>query len=250
MTESVDKLFLDIKDKLNSLHKLHGLNQTDYNQLSADLDGFHVKYTESRNVNPYNVDVNEPSPDYNSVVNTSNQVPNTVKALYDFSKEQDGDLQFKKDDVIQIIECTSSDWWKGFVENDKSNIGIFPSSYVTVLNYKPKISSRPNKQIQPVQTQTQIQAPNNQQYMQPSPNNQPYMQQPPNQPYIQQAYYPPSNGQPYYPPPPSQPVVVQQEPQKQSGTKKFFGRMGQNAASGAASGAGFGIGMGLVNNLF
>ncbi|KAF2397019.1 DUF500-domain-containing protein [Trichodelitschia bisporula] len=55
--------------------------------------------------------------------------PNQVLAKFTFEGEQDGDLSFKKGDVITIIKRTDNDtdWWTGRV-GDKE--GIFPSNYV------------------------------------------------------------------------------------------------------------------------
>lgn len=43
------------------------------------------------------------------------------------------DLSFRKDDIIVITEEANSDWWKGYVSNNPSRIGLFPSNYTTRL---------------------------------------------------------------------------------------------------------------------
>ncbi|CAG8011219.1 unnamed protein product [Penicillium salamii] len=50
-------------------------------------------------------------------------------ALYTFDADQDGDLGFKKGEVITILKRTekAEDWWTGRVGNRE---GIFPSNYV------------------------------------------------------------------------------------------------------------------------
>ncbi|KAG0202949.1 hypothetical protein BGX28_004702 [Mortierella sp. GBA30] len=52
-----------------------------------------------------------------------------VVALYDYDAQQDGDLSFKKDDRIEIVERTASteDWWTGKLNGRQ---GVFPGNYV------------------------------------------------------------------------------------------------------------------------
>lgn len=51
-------------------------------------------------------------------------------ALFTFDADQDGDLGFKKGDVITITKRTEnkSDWWTGSTEDGRT--GVFPSNYV------------------------------------------------------------------------------------------------------------------------
>ena len=51
-------------------------------------------------------------------------------ALFTFEGEQEGDLSFKKNDIVTITKRTEnkSDWWTG--RTDDGRIGIFPSNYV------------------------------------------------------------------------------------------------------------------------
>ena len=52
-----------------------------------------------------------------------------VIALYDFEAQADGDLSFKRDDKIEVIEKTNNqnDWWTGKVNGQT---GQFPGNYV------------------------------------------------------------------------------------------------------------------------
>ncbi|KAG0303341.1 hypothetical protein BGZ98_006778 [Dissophora globulifera] len=52
-----------------------------------------------------------------------------VVALYDYDAQQDGDLGFKKDDRIELVERTNStdDWWTGKLNGKQ---GVFPGNYV------------------------------------------------------------------------------------------------------------------------
>lgn len=43
-----------------------------------------------------------------------------------------GDLSFSAGEIIDIIEETNTDWWKG--KTPKGDIGLFPSSYVEKLS--------------------------------------------------------------------------------------------------------------------
>ncbi|CAG8785881.1 9661_t:CDS:2, partial [Dentiscutata erythropus] len=55
-----------------------------------------------------------------------------VVALYDYEATADGDLSFRKDDKIEVIERTPdvNDWWKGKLNGV---IGLFPGNYVAEL---------------------------------------------------------------------------------------------------------------------
>ncbi|CAO3623667.1 unnamed protein product [Cunninghamella blakesleeana] len=55
-----------------------------------------------------------------------------VLALYDYDAQAEGDLSFRKDDKIELVERTAdqNDWWTGKLG---SSIGIFPGNYVQEL---------------------------------------------------------------------------------------------------------------------
>lgn len=53
-----------------------------------------------------------------------------VRALYDFTPSEPGELQFRKGDVIAVLESVFKDWWKGAL---RGQIGIFPLNYVEKL---------------------------------------------------------------------------------------------------------------------
>lgn len=57
---------------------------------------------------------------------------NKAVALYSFAGQQDGDLPFRKGDLITIIQKSDStdDWWTGRVGNVE---GIFPANYVELV---------------------------------------------------------------------------------------------------------------------
>ncbi|ODV91367.1 hypothetical protein CANCADRAFT_16116, partial [Tortispora caseinolytica NRRL Y-17796] len=51
-----------------------------------------------------------------------------VKALYDFSRSEPGELSFRKGDVITVLDAVYRDWWRGSLRGE---VGIFPLNYVT-----------------------------------------------------------------------------------------------------------------------
>lgn len=53
-----------------------------------------------------------------------------VRALYDFVPSEPGELEFKKGDVIAVLESVYKDWWRGSL---KGQTGIFPLNYVEKL---------------------------------------------------------------------------------------------------------------------
>ena len=53
-----------------------------------------------------------------------------VRALYDFNPSEPGELQFKKGDIIAVLESVYKDWWKGSL---RGQTGIFPLNYVEKL---------------------------------------------------------------------------------------------------------------------
>lgn len=54
-----------------------------------------------------------------------------VRALYDFAPSEPGELEFKRGDVIAVLESVYKDWWRGSL---KGKTGIFPLNYVEKLS--------------------------------------------------------------------------------------------------------------------
>lgn len=52
---------------------------------------------------------------------------NLVKALHSFKANEEGELEFKRGDLIQVVERNEDGWWKGTLNGRE---GIFPSNYV------------------------------------------------------------------------------------------------------------------------
>jgi len=53
-----------------------------------------------------------------------------VRALYDFTPSEPGELAFKRNDIIAVLESVYKDWWKGSL---RGQTGIFPLNYVEKL---------------------------------------------------------------------------------------------------------------------
>lgn len=53
-----------------------------------------------------------------------------VRALFDFVPSEPGELEFKRGDVIAVLESVYKDWWRGSL---KGSTGIFPLNYVEKL---------------------------------------------------------------------------------------------------------------------
>jgi signal transducing adaptor molecule len=53
-----------------------------------------------------------------------------VKALYDFSPSEPGELPFRRGDVISVLASVYKDWWRGSL---RGQTGIFPVNYVEIL---------------------------------------------------------------------------------------------------------------------
>lgn len=58
-----------------------------------------------------------------------------ASALYAYKPTDAGDLALQQNDRVQVIEHMNNDWWRG--RNERTGLeGIFPRSYVTVLDEK------------------------------------------------------------------------------------------------------------------
>ena len=53
-----------------------------------------------------------------------------VRALFDFQPSEAGELQFRKGDIIAVLDSVYKDWWKGSLHGQT---GIFPLNYVEKL---------------------------------------------------------------------------------------------------------------------
>lgn len=53
-----------------------------------------------------------------------------VKALYDFTAEEDDELSFCAGDVIEVLDRSDASWWKGRLRRSS---GLFPATYTAQL---------------------------------------------------------------------------------------------------------------------
>lgn len=55
-----------------------------------------------------------------------------VLALYDYDAQADGDLSFRQDDKIELVNRTDdvNDWWTGKL---RGQVGVFPGNYVSII---------------------------------------------------------------------------------------------------------------------
>ncbi|KAE9556364.1 hypothetical protein FO519_000404 [Halicephalobus sp. NKZ332] len=50
-----------------------------------------------------------------------------VQALFDFNPQEEGELGFKRGDIITVINRDDENWWEGICRNQQ---GLFPATYV------------------------------------------------------------------------------------------------------------------------
>lgn len=53
--------------------------------------------------------------------------PSRVRALYDFEPQEEGELAFRRGDVIRVVNSAYEGWWKGELDG---RVGIFPLTYI------------------------------------------------------------------------------------------------------------------------
>ena len=72
----------------------------------------------------------QPDPIPSHPTGTTAATVSRVRALYDFVPSEPGELEFKRGDVIAVLESVYKDWWRGSL---KGKTGIFPLNYVEKL---------------------------------------------------------------------------------------------------------------------
>ncbi|SCU95282.1 LADA_0G14708g1_1 [Lachancea dasiensis] len=198
---------------------------------------------------------------YNPEPRQENQSQNElVEAIYAFQAQQDGDLNLRVGDKVEVLEKPSPEWFKG---RSNGNVGMFPSNYVKPAfsgsttsfesnrsNLPPPPQYQSQQHMQPQQTNTSSQSGYSQAPFPPPSTN--YYQGPPAQQYQQvpqQGYYqaaPPQQQQQQQPQQQQQQQQQQQHHHGSAAFKKFGGKLG----NAAIFGAGATMGSDLVNSIF
>jgi len=50
-----------------------------------------------------------------------------VQAMYDFTPQENGELEFRRHDIITVIDRSDQNWWEGEISGRR---GYFPATYV------------------------------------------------------------------------------------------------------------------------
>ncbi|KEF54377.1 uncharacterized protein A1O9_09543 [Exophiala aquamarina CBS 119918] len=92
---------------------------------ASTLQNDYTGYSDNRPNRP-----TAPKPVFKQKTGTAGLRSDQAVALFTFDADQDGDLGFKKGDVITITKRTDNktDWWTGRTEDGRT--GVFPSNYV------------------------------------------------------------------------------------------------------------------------
>ena len=61
------------------------------------------------------------------------ELPLRFRAMFDFDPEQEGDLMFRKGDVLVLLKKPHEHWWEGYVDGSPAVRGAFPYNYVQQL---------------------------------------------------------------------------------------------------------------------
>lgn len=67
-----------------------------------------------------------------STASSASRPKHFVKALFDFTATEDGELTFKQGDIVEVLDRVYKEWWKGVLNHQE---GIFPVNYVE--DYEP-----------------------------------------------------------------------------------------------------------------
>lgn len=65
-----------------------------------------------------------------AATSTTQPIASRVRALYDFTPTESGELAFRKGDVLRVLDSVYEHWWRGEINGE---VGIFPVNFVEVL---------------------------------------------------------------------------------------------------------------------
>ena len=117
----------DIGSRFNNLNlSSNNLNNTT-SKPSTSTSTYPLSYDQQQQ-NLSNESIEPPQPI--SKVESNQQHPQRVKALYDFEPQEPNELGFNRGDIIKVVESIHKDWWRG---ECYGSIGIFPVNYVEIL---------------------------------------------------------------------------------------------------------------------
>lgn len=108
-----------------SLQERAALKQQEALGIGAPPEQKAIEYGQTSYASP-------PPPAYAPVFHVAPTHSQFVVALYDYVAQAEGDLSFKKDDKIEIVQKTAdtNDWWTGRINGQT---GVFPGNYVQVI---------------------------------------------------------------------------------------------------------------------
>ncbi|KAF8802509.1 SH3-domain-containing protein [Phlegmacium glaucopus] len=253
--QTTEYIVAQTKKNIQFLHSINQISSEDARQIISKLPGpdYNLENS-SRSPSPFSIRVGANSPSIPPRLGGASN----YRALWGYNEDgqEAEDLTFNEGEVIQVIDQTNSDWWRGRLNGRE---GLFPSSYVERVPDTPQPHLRPPPPIPrqhgnfpsfPTGPHPYPQQP---QYFGPPPGN----MYPPNPMPSQGGPRPYLVGHPGPPPqqgPPQGHVVVvntEQPPKKQG---LLSGNLGNTLAHSAVGGVGFGagsaIGGGIINSLF
>ncbi|KAI9887739.1 MAG: ESCRT-0 subunit protein hse1 [Watsoniomyces obsoletus] len=116
-------LALSIKDRPSGGNGVGGTSSSSSTRPGVSSSGFPIAIQSSSN--------NNSAPSQPVPSGTTAATVSRVRALFDFQPSEPGELQFRKGDVIAVLESVYKDWWKGSL---RGSTGIFPLNYVEKLS--------------------------------------------------------------------------------------------------------------------
>ncbi|CCH59376.1 hypothetical protein TBLA_0B05470 [Henningerozyma blattae CBS 6284] len=119
------------EDNDDELQKVLELSLKEYEQKQKEDE---IKNNTASNPNIINVNNNDSVPNSNNpnqqIDEQKPAVVKRVRAMYDLTASEPGELSFKKGDIIKVIEQVYRDWWRGSL---RGTVGIFPLNYVNPI---------------------------------------------------------------------------------------------------------------------